>query len=76
MSTQQDIIDMLTLSFAPEKQPTGTSSMAELGLDSFDAIEVQLMFEDRWGEKVLGDYVPDTTMPLMDVAAEIDRRLK
>lgn len=76
MSTKQDIIDMLTLGFAPGAAPTGKATMAELGLDSFDVIEAQLMLKDRWDDSVVGDFVPDPNLPLDDVAAEIDRRRK
>jgi len=72
---EQEIIDMVSMAFPLDVPPTGTTTLAELGLDSLDAVEVQLMFEDRWGAGVLHDYRPDESVKIAEMAAEIERRL-
>lgn len=72
---EQEVIDMLGMAFELDVPPTGETTLAELGMDSLDAVEVQLMFEDRWGAGVLHDYRPDESVKIAEMAAEIERRL-
>lgn len=72
---EQEIIDMVSMAFSPETPPVPETTLAELGLDSLDAVEAQLMFEDRWGEEPLRGYRPDESVRIADMAAEIERRL-
>lgn len=72
---EQEIIDMLGMAFPTDEAPTPGSTLDDLGLDSLDAVQVQLMFEDRWGEGLLHDYRPDEKVKLSDMAAEIARRI-
>lgn len=73
---EQEVIDMVTMAFCIRAEKVlPETTLAELGLDSLDAVEAQIMFEDRWGAGVLHDYRPDETVKITEIAAEIERRL-
>lgn len=72
---EQEIIDMLGMSFPMDEAPQPGTTLEEAGLDSLDVVQAHLLFEDRWGEDKLSDYRPEGNVTIRDMAAEIKRRI-
>jgi len=66
---------MLQVAFDLTEPPAPESTLDDLGLDSLDAMEVQLMLEDRWGEARLKDQLSLDGATLASISAEIEKRI-
>ena len=60
----REIIDLICAAFDPEEVPSETSKLSDVGLDSLELVEAQLLLEDRWpaAEGSLDDIQLTTTI--------------
>jgi len=71
---ETELLDMLRLSFSLKEHVTADMTLVEAGMDSLDAVQAQLLLEDRWGEKAMHEYRPDENTKISEIAAEVVRR--
>ena len=65
---EQEIIDILLMAFHPKGDPKPDSTMAALGFNGFEVLEVQLVLEDRFGELVFGEFEPTVETTIAQLA--------
>lgn len=60
----REITDLICAAFDPPEVPAETASLANIGLDSLELVEAQLILEDRWPavEGALDDITTATTI--------------
>tara|TARA_Y100000593_G_scaffold83521_1_gene157482 strand:+ start:13945 stop:14184 length:240 start_codon:yes stop_codon:yes gene_type:complete len=72
---EKEVIDMMALTFNLGENPDPTTPLVDLGVDSLDAVTLQIMLEDRFGEQYLNEYRPGPQVTAREIAAEIQKRL-
>ena len=71
----QEVMDLIEMAFNAEVAIAPDSTLAALGFDSLDTIELLLLLEERFPEAMLEDYEPGTETTVRQIAEEIERRL-
>ena len=71
----QEIMDLIEMAFNAKVAISPESTLAALGFDSLDTIELLLLLEERFPEAKLEDYEPGTETTVRQIAEEVERRL-
>ena len=71
----QEIMDLIEMAFNAKVAIAPDSTLAALGFDSLDTIELLLLLEERFPEAKLEDYEPGTETTVRQIAEEVERRL-
>ena len=71
----QEIMDLIEMAFNAKVAIAPDSTLAALGVDSLDTIELLLLLEERFPEAKLEDYEPGTETTVRQIAEEVERRL-
>ena len=71
----QEIMDLIEMAFNAGVAIAPDSTLAALGFDSLDTIELLILLEERFPEAKLEDYEPGTETTVRQIAEEVERRL-
>jgi acyl carrier protein len=67
----QELIDMLTLLYAPPVPITPETTLADMEIDSLELVEIQLLIEDRFDVPESVDYADEPGLTIKAIAEKV-----